>query len=168
MPRRKLNKKRVILPDPVYNNVTVHMLINRVLKNGKKSLASTIVYETLNKLKVSTDKNPIEVLEQALDHVTPKVEMKAQRKVGRFAAATVPVVLRAGDRPKAIALRWILEGCKKRTGQSMIDRLHTEILDAYNRTGYAVRKKDDLHRMATSNAMYAKKPQTVINAVNSK
>nr|APD80656.1 ribosomal protein S7 [Polytoma uvella] len=168
MPRRKLNKKRVILPDPVYNSVTVHMLINRVLKDGKKSLASTIVYETLNKLKVSTDKNPIKVLEKALQHVTPQVEMKAQRKVGRLPSAMVPMVLRAGNRPKAIALRWILEGCKKRTGQSMIARLHTEILDAYNKTGYAVRKKDDLHRVATSHAMYAKKPQTVINAINSK
>jgi small subunit ribosomal protein S7 len=164
MPRRPLNKKRILLPDPVYNSISVHMLINRVLKSGKKSVAFRIVYNALKEIGDNTGKNPVEVFENALDNVTPRVEVKPRRRAG--AIQLVPRVLRAGDRSRATALRWVLEGCHKRSGQPMVTRLKTEILEAYKKTGYAIRKKDELHKIAVNNAMYARKPQTVLNAVN--
>jgi small subunit ribosomal protein S7 len=164
MPRRPLNKKRILLPDPIYNSVSVHMLINRVLKSGKKSVAYRIVYNALKDIGDSTGKNPVEVFEQALENATPLVEVKPRRRAG--AIQLVPRVLREGDRSKASALRWILEGCYKRSGQPMLNRLKNEIIEAYKKTGYAIRKKDELHKIAVNNAMYARKPQTVINAVN--
>jgi small subunit ribosomal protein S7 len=164
MPRRPLNKKRILLPDPIYNSVSVHMLVNRVLKSGKKSVAYRIVYNSLKEIGDSTRKNPIEVFETALDNVTPRVEVKPKRRAG--AIQLVPRVLRAGEQSKATALRWILEGCYKRSGQPMVNRLKNEIIEAFKKTGYAIRKRDELHKVAVSNAMYARKPQTVINAVN--
>ena len=164
MPRRPLNKKRILLPDPIYNNVSVHMLINRVLKSGKKSVAYRIVYNSLKDIGASTGKNPVEVFENALDNVTPRVEVKPKRRAG--AIQLVPRVLRAGEQSKATAVRWILEGCHKRSGQPMVNRLTNEIIEAFKKTGYAIRKRDELHKTAVSNAMYARKPQTVINAVN--
>nr|UZA61486.1 ribosomal protein S7 [Hyalogonium fusiforme] len=164
MPRRPLTKKRILLPDPIYNSISVHMLINRVLKSGKKSVAYRIVYTALKEIGETTGKNPVEVFEKALDNVTPRVEVKPRRRAG--AIQLVPHVLRAGARSRATALRWVLEGCHKRSGQSMLNRLKNEILEAFKKTGYAIRKKDELHKIAVNNAMYARKPQIVINAVN--
>ena len=164
MPRRPLNKKRILLPDPIYNSVSVHMLINRVLKSGKKSVAYRIVYNSLKEIGEATGKNPVEIFEKALDNVTPRVEVKPRRRAG--AIQLVPRVLRAGDKSKATALRWVLEGCYKRSGQPMLTRLKNEIIEAYKKTGYAIRKKDELHKIAVVNAMYARKPQIVINAVS--
>lgn len=163
MPRRPLTKKRTLLPDPIYNSISVHMLINRVLKSGKKSVAYRIVYNALKEIGDSTGKNPVEIFEKALDNATPRVEVKPRRRAG--AIQLVPRVLRVGDRSKASALRWILEACQKRSGQPMINKLKNEILEAYKKTGYAIRKRDELHKVAMANAMYTKKPQTVINAV---
>lgn len=164
MPRRPITKKRTLLPDPVYNSVSIHMLVNRVLKSGKKSIAYRIVYNSLKEIGDVTKKNPVEVFEQALENVTPRVEVKPRRRAG--AIQMVPRVLRMGDRAKATSLRWIMEACQKRSGQPMGLKLKNEILEAYKKTGYAVRKKDELHKIAINNAMYAKKPQIIINAIN--
>jgi small subunit ribosomal protein S7 len=164
MPRRPITKKRSLLPDPVYNSISVHMLVNRVLKSGKKSVAYRIVYNALKEVGDITKKNPVEVFEKALDNVTPRVEVKPRRRAGTV--QLVPRVLRSGDRAKAGALRWLLEACQKRSGQPMVSKLKNEIVEAYKKTGFAVRKKDELHKIAINNAMYARKPQTVINAVN--
>jgi small subunit ribosomal protein S7 len=164
MPRRPLSKKRTLLPDPIYNSVSVHMLINRVLKSGKKTTAFRIVYNALKEVGDSTGKSPVEVFEKALDNVTPRVEVKPRRRAG--AIQLVPRVLRVGDRSKANAVRWILEACDKRSGQPMVSKLKNEIVEAYKKTGYAIRKKDELHKIAVNNAMYARKPQIIINAVN--
>ena len=164
MPRRPINKKRTLLPDPVYNSVSVHMLVNRVLKSGKKSVAYRIVYNALKEIGDVTKKNPVEVFEKALDNVTPRVLVKPRRRAG--AIQMVPRVLRLGDPAKANSLRWIMEACEKRAGQPMVTKLKSEILDAYKKTGYAIRKKEELHKIAINNAMYAKKPQVIINAVN--
>ena len=164
MPRRPLSKKRTLLPDPIYNSVSVHMLINRVLKSGKKSVAYRIVYNALKEIGDTTGKSPVEIFETALNNVTPRVEVKPRRRAGSI--QMVPRVLRTSDRSKAGALRWILEGCHKRSGQPMVNRLKNEIIEAYKKTGYAIRKKDELHKVAIANAMYAKKPQSVINAIN--
>jgi small subunit ribosomal protein S7 len=166
MPRRPISQKRALLPDPVYNNTTVHMLVNRVLKSGKKSIAYRIVYTALKEIGDVTQKNPVEVFEKALDNITPRVEVKPRRRAG--AIQMVPRVLRAADsaHAKATSLRWILESCEKRSGQPMVTKLKTEIIEAYKKTGFAIRKKEELHKLAINNAMYARKPQTVINAVN--
>jgi small subunit ribosomal protein S7 len=166
MPRRPISQKRALLPDPVYNNTTVHMLVNRVLKSGKKSVAYRIVYNALKEIGDVTQKNPVEVFEKALDNITPRVEVKPRRRAG--AIQMVPRVLRAADsaHAKATSLRWIMEACLKRSGQPMVAKLKTEIIEAYKKTGYAIRKKEELHKLAINNAMYARKPQTVINAVN--
>nr|ALO21224.1 ribosomal protein S7 [Chlamydomonas peterfii] len=166
MPRRPISQKRALLPDPVYNNTTVHMLVNRVLKSGKKSIAYRIVYTAFKEIGDVTLKNPVEVFETALDNITPRVEVKPRRRAG--AIQMVPRVLRAADNAhaKATSLRWILEACQKRSGQPMVAKLKTEILEAYKKTGFAIRKKEELHKLAINNAMYARKPQTVINAVN--
>jgi small subunit ribosomal protein S7 len=164
MPRRPLTKKRTLLPDPIYNSVSVHMLINRVLKSGKKTTAFRIVYNALKEVGDTTGKSPVEVFEKALDNITPRVEVKPRRRAG--AIQLVPRVLRVGDRSRANALRWILEACDKRSGQPMVSKLKNEIVEAYKKTGYAIRKKDELHKIAVNNAMYARKPQIIINAVN--
>jgi small subunit ribosomal protein S7 len=164
MPRRPITKKRSLLPDPIYNSISVHMLVNRVLKNGKKSVAYRIVYNALKEVGDITKKNPVEIFEKALENVTPRVEVKPRRRAGTV--QLVPRVLRTGDRARASALRWILEACQKRSGQSMITKLKNEIVEAYKKTGFAIRKKDELHKIALNNAMYARKPQTVINAIN--
>lgn len=168
MPRRPINKKRTLLPDPVYNSISIHMLVNRVLKSGKKSVAYRIVYNALKEIGDVTMKNPVEVFEKALENITPRVEVKPRRRAG--AIQMVPRVLRLGantsNRAKANTLRWIMEGCDKRSGQPMVTKLKSEILDAYKKTGYAIRKKEELHKIAIANAMYAKKPQVIINAIN--
>lgn len=166
MPRRPISQKRALLPDPVYNSTTVHMLVNRVLKSGKKSIAYRIVYGALKEIGDTTQKNPVEVFEKALDNITPRVEVKPRRRAG--AIQMVPRVLRASDNAyaKATSLRWIMEACQKRSGQPMVSKLKNEILEAYKKTGAAIRKKEELHKLAINNAMYAKKPQAVLNAVN--
>ena len=164
MPRRAITKKRTLLQDPIYNSVSIHMLVNRVLKSGKKSVAYRVVYTALKEIGDITKKNPIEVFEKALDNVTPRVEIKSRRRAGTV--QQIPRVLRSGDRAKATALRWILEACQKRSGQPIITKLKNEIIEAYKKTGFSIRKKEELHKIAINNAMYAKKPQIVINAVN--
>jgi small subunit ribosomal protein S7 len=164
MSRKPLKTKRVLIGDPVYQSVSVHMLVNRVMKSGKKSLAYRIVYNALREIGDVTKENPVEIFEQALENVAPKVEVKPKRRAGTV--QMVPRVLTSAERGKAIGLRWILEVCRKRTGQSMISRLKSEILEASKKSGVAVRKKDELYKMALSNAMYAKRPQIVINVVS--
>lgn len=164
MPRRPIKKKRNLLPDPIYNSISIHMLVNRVLKGGKKSVAYRVVYAALKDVGDLTKKNPIEVFEKALDNVTPRVEIKPRRRAGTV--QLIPRVLRSGDRAKATALRWVLEACQKRSGQPIVTKLKNEIVEAYKKTGFSMRKKDELHKIAINNAMYARKPQTVINAIN--
>ena len=164
MPRRPIKKKRSLLPDPVYNSLSVHMLVNRVMKNGKKSLAYRIVYKALREVGDSTKTNPVEVFEKALENVTPRVEVKPRRRAG--SVQLVPRILRSTNRAKANGLRWILEVCEKKTGISMVSKLRNEIIEAYKKTGLAIRKKDELHKTALSNAMYAKRPQAVLSAIN--
>lgn len=164
MPRRPIKKKRILLPDPVYNSLSVHMLVNRVMKSGKKSLAYKIVYNTLREIGNTTQKNPVEVFEIALENVMPTVEVKPRRRAG--AVQMVPRVLQSPERGQANALRWILDACEKKSSKSMVIRLKSEILDAYEKKGNAIKKKDELHKIAANNAMYAKRPQIILNAVS--
>jgi small subunit ribosomal protein S7 len=163
MPRHPIQKKRTVFPDPIYNSLTVHMLVNRVMKNGKKSLAYKIVYNTLKNIGLSTEKNPVEVFEIALENVMPKVEVQSRRRAG--SVQMVPSLLSSVDRGQATALRWILDSCEKKSAKSMVVKLQTEILDAYEKKGNAMKKKEELHKLAVSNAMYSKRPQIILNAV---
>lgn len=164
MPRRPLKNKRTLLPDPVYNSISVHMLVNRVMKSGKKSVAYKIVYNALRNVGDTTGQNPVEVFETALENIMPKVEVKPRRRGG--AVQLIPQVLRSTERGKATALRWMLAACDKKSNKSMIVRLQSEILDAYEKKGNALKKREELHKMAVSNAMYARRPQTILNAVS--
>lgn len=164
MPRRPLKKKRTLLPDPVYNSISVHMLVNRVMKSGKKSIAYKIVYSALRNIGDVTGQNPVEVFDTALENIMPKVEVKPRRRGG--AVQLIPQVLRSTERGKATALRWMLGACEKKSNKSMITRLQTEILDAFEKKGNALKKREELHKMAVSNAMYARRPQTILNAVS--
>lgn len=164
MPRRPIKKKRVLLADPVYNSISVNMLVNRVMKSGKKSVAYRIVYNTLKEIGETTQKNPVEVFEMALENVMPQVEVKPRRKAG--AVQMVPRVLRSVEKGKTSALRWILGACEKKSNKGMVSRLKTEILDAYEKKGNAMKKKEELHKMAISNAMYSSRPQLILNAVS--
>nr|YP_009364036.1 ribosomal protein S7 [Pediastrum duplex]AQU64441.1 ribosomal protein S7 [Pediastrum duplex] len=164
MPRRPIKKTRVLLPDPVYNSISVHMLVNRVMKSGKKSLAYKIVYTTLKEIGEVTQKNPVEVFDIALENVMPKVEVKPKRRAG--SVQMVPKVLSSIERGQANALRWILESCEKKSSKGMVSKLKSEILDAYEQKGNAIKKKEELHKIAANNAMYSNRPQLILNVLN--
>nr|YP_009492153.1 ribosomal protein S7 [Pseudopediastrum integrum]AWI68810.1 ribosomal protein S7 [Pseudopediastrum integrum] len=164
MPRRPINKTRVLLPDPVYNSISVHMLVNRVMKSGKKSLAYKIVYTTLKEIGEVTQKNPVEVFDVALENVMPKVEVKPKRRAG--SVQMVPKVLSSVERGQANALHWILESCEKKSSKGMVSKLKSEILDAYEQKGNAIKKKEELHKIAANNAMYSNRPQLILNVLN--
>jgi len=164
MPRRPIKQKRVLLPDPVYNSISVHMLVNRVMKSGKKSLAYKIVYTTLKEIGETTQKNPVEVFDLALENVMPKVEVKPRRRAG--SVQMVPKVLHSVERGQANALRWILESCEKKSSKGMVSKLKSEILDAYEQKGNAIKKKEELHKIAANNAMYSNRPQLILNVLN--
>nr|ALO20997.1 ribosomal protein S7 [Microglena monadina] len=164
MPRSYRVKKRTLLPDPVYNNVLVHAIINRILKSGKKTLAYKIVYDGFKNIEYTTGKNPIEIFETAIDNLTPKVMLKPRRRSG--AMQLVPRLVRPTDHPKVLVLKWIIDAAHKRLGEKMVNKLKNEIIDAYKKQGAALKKKDEYHKIAITNAMYARKPQNIINAIN--
>jgi small subunit ribosomal protein S7 len=164
MPRSQLKKKRILLPDPIYNSISVHMLVNRVLKSGKKSIAYKIIYTAFKEIGEVTNLNPVLVFEEALKNLTPSVEVKPRRRGG--AIQMVPRILRQKDKALAKTLQWVLESCYKKSGQTMSTKLKNEIIDAYKKTGSSLKKKEELYKIALSNAMYASNPQKILNALN--
>jgi small subunit ribosomal protein S7 len=154
MPRKKTKSLvRDIQPDRKYNSVRVQRLINRVMLNGKKQLAERLVYEAMEnaavKLKVDS---PLEVLDKALDNVKPNVETRSRRVGG--ANYQIPFEVR-GQRQNHLTLMWFVAAARARKGMPMADRLSAEIVDAYNGTGAAVKKREDTHKMAESNRAFA-------------
>ncbi|RKQ85574.1 30S ribosomal protein S7 [Brockia lithotrophica] len=152
MPRRGPVPKREIAPDPVYQNVYVHKLINRVMLDGKKSLAMRIVYGAFDRIRERTGKNPVEVFEAALKNVMPVLEVRPRRVGG--ANYLVPVEVNP-HRRVSLGIRWIVLAAREREGRSMIDKLAAEILDAAQGTGGAVKKREEMHRMAEANRAFA-------------
>ncbi len=152
MPRRRVVTQRPILPDPKYGNETIAKFINMVMMRGKKSLAEKIVYGALDRIAERTSKDPVEVLEQALDNVRPVVEVKSRRVGG--ATYQVPVEVRPVRR-NSLAMRWIIEAARRRGEKSMPQRLAGEIMDAAENRGAAVKKREDTHRMAEANKAFA-------------
>jgi small subunit ribosomal protein S7 len=151
--RRRRAERRQLTPDVKYNSELVAMLINVVMRRGKKSTAQGIVYGAMEIIREKQpDIDPLEVFLQALDNVKPMVEVKSRRVGG--ANYQVPVEVNA-QRQLAIALRWMVTFARGRKGRPMRDALATEILDAYNNTGTSVKKRDDVHRMAQANKAFA-------------
>lgn len=150
--RKSIAEKKIAKPDPIYRNRLVNMLVNRILKNGKKSLAYGILYKAVGSIKRRTKKNPLFVLRQAIGKVTPDVTVKARRMGG----STYQVPLEIGSaQGKALAIRWLLEASRKRSGRSMALKLSYELIDAAKNSGIAVRKREETHRMAEANRAFA-------------
>jgi small subunit ribosomal protein S7 len=152
MPRRSRPQKREIAPDVRYNNVQVQSFINRVMKRGKKSVATRLMYDTFDLIEKQTKKEPLEVFQQAMRNVSPMMEVKPRRVGG--ATYQVPMEVDS-DRQFALATRWILASAKARSGRSFSEKLAGELMDAYNNTGSAIRKRDETHKMAEANRAFS-------------
>ncbi len=152
MPRRRIVAKREILPDPKFGSQVLAKFINHVMISGKKSLAESIVYGALDKVSERTKKDPIEVFEKALGDLKPVVEVKSRRVGG--ATYQVPVEVRP-TRRTALAMRWLVDSARKRGEKSMPLRLAGEIIDASEGKGAAIKKREDVHRMAEANKAFS-------------
>ncbi len=152
MSRRGVIQKRPIPPDPVYNSCLVTMMVRRVMKKGKKSVANHIVYDALKTIQERTGAEPLEMFEKAVRNATPLVEVKARRVGG--ATYQVPMEVRS-DRGTTLALRWLIQYSRSRSGRSMANKLANELMDAANETGNAIRKREETHRMAEANKAFA-------------
>lgn len=152
MPRKGPVSKRSLRPDPVYNSVLVAQFINKVMIKGKKSKAEMVVYEALNIIGEREGADPVGVLQKAVDNVRPQLEVRSRRVGG--ATYQVPVEVKT-RRSRTLAVRWIVGFSRMRREKTMAQRLAAEVLDAVNRTGYSIKKKEDLHRMAEANKAFA-------------
>ena len=152
MPRKGHIQKRDVLADPVYNNKVVTKLINNIMLDGKKGVAQKIVYGAFEEVADKTGKDALEVFDEALKNVMPELEVKARRIGG--STYQVPIEVRP-DRRQALALRWLTSFSRARGEKTMKERLAGEIMDAANNTGAAVKRKEDMHKMAEANKAFA-------------
>ena len=152
MPRRRVAAKREILPDPKFGNITLAKFMNHVMVSGKKSVAERIVYGALDIVEERLKKSPVEVFEEALDNVAPLVAVKSRRVGG--ATYQVPVEVRPSRRT-ALAMRWLVDYARSRGEKSMPQRLAGELIDAVQGKGGAVKKREDVHRMAEANKAFS-------------
>ncbi len=151
MGRHKKSVDRPITPDVRYNSKVVSKFVNRMMLDGKRATCTQIIYGAMEKLKTKTDKDPLEVFLKAIDNVKPMVEVKSRRVGG--ATYQVPVEIRDARR-EALAMRWIITAARSRSGHGMEDTLSAEIFDAFNNTGSAFKKKEDMHKMAEANKAF--------------
>ena len=152
MPRRRVVAKREILPDPKFGNVTLAKFMNHVMVSGKKSVAERIVYGALDTVEQRLKKDPVEAFIEALENISPMVEVKSRRVGG--ATYQVPVEVRPSRRT-ALAMRWLVDYARSRGEKSMAQRLAGEIIDASQSKGGAVKKREDVHRMAEANKAFS-------------
>ncbi len=153
--RKAKPKKRVILPDPVFNDQKVSKFVNHLMYDGKKNVSYEIFYKALDTVKEkmsSEEKSPLEIWKQALDNITPQVEVKSRRIGG--ATFQVPTEIRP-DRKESISMKNLIGYARKRGGKTMADKLAAEIMDAFNNQGGAYKRKEDMHRMAEANRAFA-------------
>ncbi len=151
MSRKGSTPQRAVLPDPKHGSETIARFINMVMKSGKKSIAENIVYDAMDVIG-QKNANSIEVVQKALDNVSPAVEVKSRRVGG--ATYQVPVEVRP-ERRQALAIRWLIQAARARNDRTMVDRLSAELLDAANNRGNAVKKREDTHRMAEANRAFS-------------
>jgi small subunit ribosomal protein S7 len=150
--RGKKSIKRKIGADPKYNNVVIHKFINQVMRRGKKTVAQSVVYESFDFIKEKTKKNPVDVFDQAIRNVSPVLEVKSRRIGG--ANYQIPMEVKP-DRRLALAMRWIIAAAQSGKGKPMREKLGQELIDAANNQGEAIKKKEDVHRMAEANRAFA-------------
>jgi small subunit ribosomal protein S7 len=153
MPRKRTPKRRVVMPDPVYDSRVIELVVRQLMRQGKKSLAYRIMYESMNQIAETTQQDPLVIIEQAIRNATPLVEVKARRIGG--STYQVPLEVRA-ERGTALAIRWILLASRNRTGKTMSNKLTSELLEASKNSGSAIRKRDEVHKMAEANKAFAK------------
>ncbi len=152
MSRRRVTAKRQINPDPKYNSMIVSRFVNVTMKEGKKSLAERLVYRAFDIMQKKTGKEPIEIFNQAIENVKPALEVKSRRVGG--STYQIPIDVKPA-RKLALAIRWIIIASRNRGERGFHNRLAGELLDASNRTGLAVKKKEDTHKMADANKAFA-------------
>ena len=152
MPRRSGVPKRDVLPDPVYNSKVITKLVNQVMLDGKKGTAQQIVYGAFDIVKEKMNLEAIDVFTKSLENIKPVLEVKARREGG--STYQVPLEIRP-DRRQTLAIRWLVSFSRKRSEKTMAERLAGEIMDAYNNTGSAIKRKEEMHRMAEANRAFA-------------
>ena len=152
MPRRRSPEKRKILPDPKYKDIIVAKFMNHIMRDGKKSVAEKIVYGAFDRIDQTVKSDPVELFKKALESIGPMVEVKSRRVGG--ATYQVPIEVRPSRR-QALAMRWLVEAARKRNEKSMDHRLAGELADAAEGKGSAVKKKEDVHRMAEANKAFS-------------
>ena len=152
MPRRGFVPKREVLPDPVHGTTVVTKLINQIMLDGKRGVAQRVCYDAFEMIKEKTGKEALEVFQAGMNNILPQLEVKARRVGG--ATYQVPMEIRP-ERRQTLALRWLVEFSRKRGERRMAERLAGEIMDAANNTGNAVKRKEEMHRMAEANKAFA-------------
>ncbi|HNV04705.1 MAG TPA: 30S ribosomal protein S7 [Petrotogaceae bacterium] len=150
--RRRRAEKRVVAPDPIFGDVLVTKLVNKIMQSGRKAKAESIVYGAIDVLKQKTGEEAIVAFRKAIENVKPLIEVRPRRIGG--ATYQVPFEV-PEEKSVALALRWVVNSARSRHGKPMIEKLSQELLDAYNNTGSAVKKRDDVHKMAEANKAFA-------------
>ena len=150
--RGKRAPKRKILPDPKYKSTHIAKFINYIMERGKKTVAQNIVYRALDLLREKTKQDPLEIFDQAIKNVSPVLEVKSRRVGGANYQIPIPV---RGERKMALAYHWVINAAGNKKGKPMAEKLANELFDAYNNQGDAVKKKQDVHRMAEANRAFA-------------
>jgi len=152
MPRRGTVKKRKPQPDHFYNSTLISIFVNTILKKGKKNIAQNIVYTAMERVKQKAKEDPLKMLEKAVENVRPVLETKSRRVGGATYQVPIEVAL---NRSTSLAVRWLVRYARDRAGKSMEEKLSAEIIDAVNHRGGAVKKKEDIHKMAEANRAFA-------------
>ena len=150
--RKRRAVKRDVLPDPIYNSKIITKLINTIMLDGKKGIAQTILYQAFDTVKEKTGKEPMDVFNQAMENITPQLEVKSRRVGGSNYQVPIEVTPARGQ---ALALRWLVKFARDRGGRGMAENLANELIDASNGMGGAVKKREDTHRMAEANKAFA-------------
>ena len=152
MSRKKTQPKKISIVDPKFKSTIIPKLINNIMYDGKKGIAAKIVYEAIEKIKTKTKEEPINIFNEAINNIRPTVEVKSRRVGG--ATYQVPVEVKS-KRAQALAIRWLIDASRKRKDKHMSDKIFNELFDAYEKKGAAVKKREDVHKMAESNKAFA-------------
>jgi small subunit ribosomal protein S7 len=152
MARRRVAQKRKIIPDPKFNDILVARFINCILNEGKKGLAETIFYKALDNIEEKGKEEPLHIFRKAIENAAPLLEVRSRRVGG--ATYQVPVEVRESRR-QALSMRWVIQNARSRPGRTMAEKLTGELMDAFNNSGGAVKKKEEVHRMAEANKAFA-------------
>ena len=152
MSRKRKSPERKVFSDPKYKSVVITKIINSLMTDGKKTVAESIIYTALDKIKEKTNDDPLKIFNDAVNNVRPNIEVRSRRVGG--ATYQVPVEVKS-NRSQALAIRWLIDASRKRKDKHMADKIFNEIYDAYQKKGSAIKKKEDTHKMAESNKAFA-------------